>query len=214
MDFVTQLATYDTQLFLFLNSLHNAFFDSFMITFSNMKVWIPFYVVVVYLLFKNEGKKALWLVLFLVVGAVLSDQFSVLIKNLVERPRPTHNANISNFVHTVNNYKGGPFGFVSSHAANTISFALLSSLIIRRKLYTISVFLWVIVTGYSRIYLGVHYPLDIVGGYIAGTATALLTFLLLQEFKPNALPRSFEHEKYALAVLLATVIGIVVYAFF
>jgi undecaprenyl-diphosphatase len=214
MDFVTQLATYDTQLFLFLNSLHNAFFDSFMITFSNMKVWIPFYVVVVYLLFKNEGKKALWLVLFLIVGAVLSDQFSVLIKNLVERPRPTHNANISNFVHTVNNYKGGPFGFVSSHAANTICFALLSSLIIRRKLYTISVFLWVAVTCYSRIYLGVHYPLDIVGGLIAGTASALLTFLLLQEFKPNALPRSFEHAKYALATLLLTVIGIVVYAFF
>lgn len=213
MEFITQIATYDTQLFLFLNSLHNAFFDRFMIAFSNMKVWIPFYIVVVYLLFKNEGKKALWLVLFLVIGAVLSDQFSVLIKNLVERPRPTHNVNISNFVHTVNNYKGGPFGFVSSHAANTISFAMLSSFIIRRKLYTLSVFLWVALTGYSRIYLGVHYPLDIVGGFVAGTITALLTFLLLQKFKPNALPRSFEHEKYALAVLLATVIGIAVYAF-
>lgn len=214
MEFITQIATFDTQMFLFLNSMHNDFFDRFMFAFSNMKVWLPFYVVVVWLLFRNEGKKALWLVLFLVVGVVLSDQLSVLVKNLVERPRPTHNDNISNFVHTVNNYKGGPFGFVSSHAANTVSFALLSSLIIRRRLYTLSVMLWVAITCYSRVYLGVHYPLDIAGGLVTGTLTALVSFLLLQELKPNALPGTFENEKYAIAILFLTFGGIAVYSFF
>jgi undecaprenyl-diphosphatase len=92
------------------------------------------------------------------------------------RLRPSHE--LGNLVHLVNGYTGGRFGFVSSHAANAFGFAMFSSLIFRFKPYTVVVFLWALVNSYSRIYLGVHYPLDIICGALVGISCALLVYLL------------------------------------
>ncbi|MDR0370484.1 MAG: phosphatase PAP2 family protein, partial [Prevotellaceae bacterium] len=172
--------TWDTSLFLFLNGIHNPYFDTFMFLFSNKWIWVPFYASVIFLAVKAWKKQSLIIILALVLCIVIADQVSSgIIKSLVERPRPSREPSLEGLVHIVNNYRGGRFGFVSSHAANAFGFALLSSSLFRRKVYTIFVFLWAATASYSRIYLGVHYPLDIAGGIIVGFFAAWLCRMLL-----------------------------------
>ena len=108
---------------------------------------------------------------------------SGILKEWVARPRPTRVSELEGVLHLVNGYKSGQYGFVSSHAANTMACALLFSLIWRKKITTCLLMLWVAANCYSRMYLGVHYPLDILGGLMVGTLTALLGFALLRWWK-------------------------------
>lgn len=213
MEFIAKIIESDRQLLVLINSFHNGFFDTFMFTFSKVAVWIPFYLSVVFILFKNEGKKALWLVLLLIAGVVLADQISVLIKDSVQRFRPSHDPVLSGFVHIVRNSRAGMYGFVSSHAANTVGFAILSSLFVRRKSYLISVLSWAFITCYSRIYLGLHYPLDILGGALTGTLIALFLYFVYKKYlskTANVKPMSF--EKIPSVILLVTVAGIALFS--
>jgi len=215
MELITKIIEFDKQLLLLLNSFHNGYFDTFMFTFSKVAVWIPFYLSVVYILFKSQGKKAIWMVLLLILGVVLADQLSGLMKNGFQRFRPSHDPAIQNFVHIVNNSRAGLYGFVSSHAANTVGFAVLSSLFIRRQTYTIAALSWALITSYSRIYLGLHFPLDILGGAITGLFIALFLYFIYKRFiskTDNAI--SVINEKIPTAVLLIFVISIVIFSFF
>ena len=116
------LKNIDTELFLFLNGIHSDFFDSLMWWISNKYVWIPLYAYLLYLLIKKYGKRSILPVVTIILLIIVTDQLSVhLFKNTIQRYRPTHNLDISELVHTVNNYKGGMFGFISSHAANSQS---------------------------------------------------------------------------------------------
>ncbi|MEI7503346.1 MAG: phosphatase PAP2 family protein, partial [Paludibacter sp.] len=143
---------------------------------------------IIYMVIKHWKRESIWIILALVFCIVIADQVSSgLIKHLVERPRPSHAVHLNGLVHLVNGYSGGLYGFVSSHAANSFGFALLSSLIFRQKSYSIAIFVWAILTAYSRIYLGVHYPLDIVGGIIVGILAALLCFAIIKKFRPSLL---------------------------
>ena len=105
---------------------------------------------------------------------------SGIIKHAVCRPRPTHEPALEGMLHIVRGYTGGMYGFVSSHAANTMACALLFSLIWRNKTATCGLMLWVAANCYSRMYLGVHYPLDIAGGLIVGSLVAVAVYLLLR----------------------------------
>lgn len=215
MDYLNILKSLDTGLFLFLNSLHNSFFDGFMYTFSQVYVWIPFYASVIYVLIKVAKKDAVWLILALILCVVLADRVSSgIIKDLVQRLRPTRNPSLEGLVHIVNGYAGGRYGFVSSHAANTFGFALLSSLILRNRIYVGLVFLWAIVTSYSRIYLGVHYPLDIIGGILVGFSVAILCFWLIKKFYNTALYHQFNQEliRVPAFVLGLSILSISVYS--
>lgn len=215
MEIITRIVEFDKQILLLINSMHNGYFDTFMFSFSKVAVWIPFYLSVIYILFKSAGKKAIWFVLLLILGVVLADQLSGLIKNLIERPRPTHHTVIARFLHVVNNYTGGPFGFVSSHAANTAGFAVLSSLLIRQKPYTFATFIWVAVTCYSRIYLGVHYPLDVVGGLLLGVCIAFILYAFYERILPteNQILK-IERIKIPITTLLITIGSILLYSVF
>jgi undecaprenyl-diphosphatase len=214
MELITKIIELDKQLLLLLNSFHNGFFDNFMFTFSKVGVWIPFYLSVVYLLFKSLGKKAIWLVLLLISGVVLADQLSGLMKDGFQRFRPSHDPAIQNFVHIVNNSRAGLYGFVSSHAANTVGFAMLSSLFIRRQTYTIAALSWAIITSYSRIYLGLHFPLDILGGAITGITIALFLYFIYKKYILKTQESNIViDEKIPTAALLLSVAGIVVYSF-
>ena len=214
MGVIEQLVTGDKQLFLFLNGLNDHYFDHFMYMFSAMWVWIPLYVSVLYYLIKNKKKESVWLILALVLCIVIADQVSSgLIKQAVQRLRPTHNPEFNGLVHIVNNYRGGQFGFVSSHAANTFGFALLSSLFIRQRLYTVSIMAWSLLTCYSRIYLGVHYPLDIAGGMIVGALAAVICFLLILKFRPQSMPNlTTEQKLWPSYVLAASILAIAIYS--
>lgn len=169
------LKNIDTDLFLFLNGIHSDFFDSLMWWISNKYIWIPLYAILLYLLIKKYGKKSVLPVVTIILLIIITDQLSVsLFKNMFQRFRPTHNLDISGLVHTVNNYKGGLFGFISSHAANSYGIAVLLSLFLKNKSFTIVLLSWATVVSYSRIYLGVHYPSDIVCGGLFGIIIAFI----------------------------------------
>src|SRR5450759_2724918 len=159
----------DQQLFLFLNSLNSPFWDQVMHAISGKVIWAPLYLSILIFLGIKYKRKFLIILLFLILAVTLADQFSVqLLKNLVQRLRPCHEASREGLVHLVNGECGGKFGFVSSHAANSFNVALISLLFIKKRWFTISIILWALVVGYSRIYLGVHYPGDVICGSILG----------------------------------------------
>jgi undecaprenyl-diphosphatase len=159
----------DQQLFLFLNSLHTPFMDPVMHAISGRLIWVPLYLgILIYLGIKYK-RKFLIIILFIALAATLTDQISVVIKNLVLRLRPCHEPSIQGMVHLFNGECGGLYSFVSSHAANSFDVALLSLLFIRKRWFTISIIIWASIIGYSRIYLGVHYPGDVICGAIQGS---------------------------------------------
>jgi len=186
MNLLETLKLWDTYLFLFINGVHAPFFDSFMFLVSTKLVWIPLYASVLYVLIKHWNKEAIWLVLALILCIVISDQISSgLLKDLVKRLRPSHAEDLKGLVHLVKGYAGGNYGFASSHASNAAGFALLSALLLKQKVYAYSIFVWAFITGYSRIYLGVHYPLDVLGGFLIGALAALGCYWLICRYRPS-----------------------------
>lgn len=180
IDYILSL---DTDLFLSLNSFHNSFLDSIMKFASAKFTWVPLYMTVLFFIFKKYKIKIGFLIFFLIIISItLADQTSVhLFKNVFQRLRPCFNPEIKNIVYTIS-LPGGKYGFVSSHAANSFAFAIFSLLVIKNKNYTILILLWAFLVSYSRIYLGVHYPLDIIGGAILGSFISLIIYDITKKF--------------------------------
>ena len=177
----------DSQLFLMLNGSDSAYWDAVMWLVTKTVTWIPLLVVVVYVILKNTGwRQALLIIFSMAIAVLLADQISSsVIKPLVMRWRPTHDAVLASSVDTVFSYTGGRYGFVSSHAANTFALFALLSLIMRSRLLTFWLFLWAALSSYSRIYLGVHYPGDILCGALLGLLIGWLTYLLYDFINSN-----------------------------
>jgi len=168
----------DHQLFFYLNGLHKPWIDGVMETFSNKLFWIPLYAWIFYLIYKKYNKGA-FVILLCAIGLIFfSDQTANVFKVLVQRYRPTHNPSFEHLVHTVNDYKGGNYGFFSSHASNAFALMMFVLLLLkpttaRFKLILIS---YACLTSYSRIYLGVHYPADIIVGASCGIGLGFLFY--------------------------------------
>jgi len=180
IDFIVEL---DTKLFLFLNGHNTPFFDSIMWFISGKKEWIPLYLVLISWLFYRFRKKA-WIFLAMGIAVIaLSDLGSVhLFKNVFLRLRPSNNPELQDVIHLVNNYHGGKYGFISSHAANTFGLAVIMSLFFRDRWFVISILVWAAIVSYSRIYLGVHYPLDVLCGAIWGSLMAGGVYFFYKKF--------------------------------
>jgi undecaprenyl-diphosphatase len=176
LNFINSIKSLDTQLFLFLNSKHNAFFDFIMYWLSDKAIWIPLYLFFFFLAYKQVGKR-IWLVaLSVLLLIVLSDQISVhAFKNVFQRYRPCQNILLQSQVH-LNGPCGGMYGFISSHAANTFALASFLFLFFRNKIkyFGMFVFVWAFFVSYSRVYNGVHYPADIALGAIVGMGIGIV----------------------------------------
>jgi undecaprenyl-diphosphatase len=168
IEYIKQL---DTQLFLFLNGLNHPFFDPVMSWISDKIIWIPFYGLLLYLIIKKHGVGSLKIIIPSAGVLILfSDMISFhLFKEMFQRYRPCHNLEIKHLVHLVDAC-GGMHGFISSHAANTFALAIFTGKILANKKALSLMVLWATVVSYSRIYLGVHYPLDIIGGALLGAS--------------------------------------------
>lgn len=180
MNLIQTIKEYDTQLFLFLNSKHNAFFDNLMFWMSNRYVWIPLYLFLFIIVYKQVRKRIWLVVLAAALLILLSDQVSVhAFKNVFLRYRPCHNILIQAQVH-MNGACGGVYGFISSHAANTFALAMFLGLFFKNKInyFASFIFLWAALVSYSRIYNGVHYPADIAVGAILGMGIGAAVYKL------------------------------------
>lgn len=160
----------DQQLLLYLNSLNTPFRDQVMFAVSGKFIWAPLYLAIIISLGLKFRRRLLVILFFIVIGITLADQTSVhLFKNVFQRLRPCHEPALEGLVHLVNGKCGGLYGFVSSHATNSFYVALISLLLIRKRWFSIAMIVWAALVGYSRIYLGVHYPGDVICGSLLGS---------------------------------------------
>ncbi len=177
------LKSYDRDVFLWLNGHNTPVLDSFMFYVSAIWVFFPLFMYWIYLVIKHTDlKKSLILLGFLGLLVVCTDQSSNQIKHAVKRYRPTHNLEIKDKVHTVNDYRGGQYGFFSGHSTNMFGIATLLYLLFSKRSMAlrISFFLFAMLVAYSRIYLGVHYPLDILVGFFVGVFWGVVIYKLMQ----------------------------------
>lgn len=171
----------DTQLLLFLNGLHAPWLNKIMINISAIPTWFPLYILLIYLVIKNYKKNSIWVLAGVILLIVCSDQLSShTIKPLVQRLRPCYTPNLEDILHLPGGKAGGLYSFTSSHAANTFALATYIFLALKKYYKHIGwyMFTWCTVVSYSRIYLGVHFPGDIICGAILGTLVALLIWKL------------------------------------
>ncbi len=210
---VEQILPYERGLFLWLNEFHNAFWDSFMWMYSGKATWILLVLVGVGIFFyKTKWQQAIWIVICLVLLGVLCDQLSAsVIKPIFERLRPTYHPDFKAYVHIVNSYRGGRFGFISAHAANGFGIATFMSLMFKYRRFTIVIFSWATVTAYSRIYLGVHFISDVVGGMFLGILMGTLIYYLFQYGRIRLLKQTPEEiREPAYSVLRANIVCITI----
>lgn len=195
---IERLINIDHDCLLAINGWNAPWADSLMWIVSGKWTWLPLYAVLIGLIvwrYRKEKGRRRWLMIgiSLVAFAIAvggADMICHTIKHAVCRLRPTHHPLLAGLVHVVNGYTGGLYGFVSSHAANTMACAMLFSLMWchddgqnttpMRPLIIVLLTLWVMINCYSRMYLGVHYPADIVGGLCVGAVTAWVAFALFR----------------------------------
>lgn len=168
---IEYLNTVDTKLFLFLNGFHNPFFDVIMYGFSDKLIWIPMYLLLAFwLVWRYQMQGVIMLIMAGLVIVFCDQTASHLIKSLVHRLRPSHEAALAGLIHISRAGPGGLYGFVSSHAANSFGLASFFYFMFEQKFRLLKywILIWAVLVSYSRIYNGVHYPGDVIGGAVIG----------------------------------------------
>ena len=172
----------DKQAMIFLNNLGSSTFDPFWILVSEKWFWIPLYVIFLYFLYKNFNKKSLfYILLFVALGITASDQIANIFKFGFERLRPCHDPSLEGLLREVK--CGGKFGFYSAHSSNSFFVATYLTILLGKKIKQLPYFLfvWAAIVAYRRVYLGMHFPGDIIIGAIMGILLALFFGILAKK---------------------------------
>ena len=183
-----KILSLDTQLFIYLNGLGSQTYDGLWLFVTKQTDWIPFFVVLLYFIFKKIGtKQTLYMLLFVAILLVFTDQVTNLFKYGFHRLRPCSNPEINTKIRIIKS--SATFSFFSGHAANTMAVATFLYLNMKRHFkYFGFLFLWPLIFAYSRIYLGLHYPTDIICGYLCGFIMGFLMFKVYQKVQKRYFP--------------------------
>lgn len=218
---IEHILDYERNLFFLLNGSDSPFLDRFMWLYSGKAVWLPLAAfILIVLLYKKKWQESILILLAIVLVITLCDQFaSHVCKPIFTRFRPTHHPDFMDQVQTVFNYRGGKYGFISSHAANAFGFATFMSLLFRYRLFTWTIFLWSALTAYTRVYLGVHFISDIVPGAIAGVFFGWLVYYLYIKVRPlvpgtNGVASDLYSDKDKRIIVYAILVAVLLIAIF
>lgn len=180
-----KLIQLDKDLFLFFNEMHEPWLDPVMLNVSQTIFWVPLYLLLLFVVLK-EFRNDSWAPLIgIFVTILIADQANTaILKPLFERLRPSRDPSLEGLVHIVNGYRGGLYGFASSHASNTFGTTVYFLMLFpKNRKWMYFLFIWCAIVSYSRIYLGVHYPGDIIGGFAVGGVAAFAGFKTYQYLK-------------------------------
>lgn len=180
MSVVQEIIDFDKYLLLSLNGSDSVFWDGCMTVYTTMLAWVPLIIVLLYVLLKNNNSKTFTILvaMFILVFLITHTTTSLIFKPLMARFRPSLDPEIMYLVDVVNGYRESSYSFMSGHAANSFGLLTFALLLIRNRAFTVSIIIWGLINCYSRIYLGVHYPGDILAGILVGVITGVLVYKL------------------------------------
>lgn len=168
-----------------LNGSSSLFLDQLCVTLTSPFTWIPLYLVLLYLVIRNnESVSRVMLIVCCTIFCILLSDIvvDVIVKPMVGRWRPTHDPLIKDTIDVVNNIRETKYGFFSAHASNTFSIALFFCLLVKNRMFTLIMVSWSLINCYTRVYLGVHYPFDILVGLCWGAIAGSVSYLLFHFF--------------------------------
>lgn len=210
------LLQWDRNLLVSINSHHSEFWDGFMWLATDEMSWLAFFAALLWLIYKQKGKEIIFVIIAIALTVLICDQVSGFFKDWIARPRPSREVGLRDTLHIVNDYRGGRYGFFSSHAANTFGIAVLVAFLMRHWLITLILITWASIESYTRLYLGVHYPLDILTGIVFGSLSGYgiyrLEVYICRFFKLHVGQRIATNQVLFLFIIFLTTLYMMLFA--